>query len=206
MQEPLCRFCLEPNTDQHNPLISPCPCKGTVQYIHRVCLYRWIFTDLNDIKRTCSICKAPFLESFLPSFEVVPKKGSLIDLVLGSSLGLLFAIHYTLLFIFSEPYRNQSGFINKYINASQLGLHLVYGALFFMNAKVKNWPEYVSVSHAAYKWIIIYHVCSVYMMLNGLLILNIQIGASMHIYWLTHKASLAKVNTRLIERFRAGTP
>jgi len=207
MQEPICRFCFEPNTDQRNPLISPCPCKGSAKYIHRACLYRWIFTDLDDIKLKCSICKIPLLEAFLPALEIVPKKGSLVDFLLGSSLGILFAIHYALLFLLTTPYRSDhKDFIGRYINASQLGLHIVYGSLFFLNARVKNWREYVRVSSKAYSWLLAHHVLSLYLMLNGFRPLTIPIGASMNMYWITHKAALVKVNAGLIERFRAGTP
>jgi hypothetical protein len=165
-----------------------------------------MFTDLDDIKLKCSICKMPFLEAYLPTLEVIPKKGGLIDFILGSSLGILFAIHYALMFLLSVPYRSEPDFIGRYINASQLGLHVVYGTLFFMNAKVKNWKEYVSVSHNAYKWLLVYHALSLYLMLNGFRVLTIPIGSSMNMYWVTHKNALAKVNVGFIERFRAGRP
>lgn len=206
MQEPICRFCFEPSSDQRNPLISPCPCKGSAQYIHRACLYRWIFTDLDDIKLKCSICKMPLLEAFLPALEIVPKKGSLVDLLLGSSLGILFAIHYILMFLLAAPYKSDPNFIGRYINTSQLGLHIVYGSLFFLNARVKNWREYVSVSSKAYSWLLAHHTLSLYLMLSGFRVLTIPIGTSMNMYWVTHKAALVKVNAGLIERFRAGTP
>jgi hypothetical protein len=165
-----------------------------------------MFTDLDDIKLKCSICKMPFLEAYLPTLEVVPKKGGLIDFILGSSLGILFAVHYTLMFLLSMPYTSEPDFIRRYVNASQLGLHVIYGTLFFMTAKVKNWQEYVRVSHNAYKWLLIHHAVSLYLMLNGFLVLTIPIGSSMNMYWVTHKNALVKVNVGLIERFRAGTP
>ena len=205
MQEPLCRFCLELNTDQLNPLISPCPCRGSVQYIHRACLYRWMFMDLDDIKLSCSICKNPFLNTALPAFEVVPKKGTIIDTMLESSLSMLFAIHYILVFLLSKPYRGEDNFLSRYIFASQLALHVLYGSLFFLNANIKNWKEYVHISHISYGCILVYHSLSVYLMLHGFLVFTLPVGGSMNMYWITHKNALAKVNAGLIERFRAGT-
>lgn len=34
----MCKMCLFENSLPGNPLISPCKCKGTMQYVHLLCL------------------------------------------------------------------------------------------------------------------------------------------------------------------------
>lgn len=51
----MCRICYDHDVDA--PLISPCSCTGSVQYIHITCLYRWISTNPHS---KCEICKTPY--------------------------------------------------------------------------------------------------------------------------------------------------
>lgn len=39
---PVCRICLSDESDQNNPLFSPCKCAGTMKYIHVDCLREWV--------------------------------------------------------------------------------------------------------------------------------------------------------------------
>lgn len=64
----VCYVCYD-ETEDDNPLISPCKCSGDTKYIHLNCLKRWntngekneICTVLDESNaRTCSICKAPY--------------------------------------------------------------------------------------------------------------------------------------------------
>jgi len=51
-----CRICYI-QAEKNNPLVAPCVCKGSVQYIHKQCLYRWVrISTRND----CELCKTPF--------------------------------------------------------------------------------------------------------------------------------------------------
>ena len=38
---PVCRICYGEDSDNDNPLISPCLCKGSMKYIHYQCLNNW---------------------------------------------------------------------------------------------------------------------------------------------------------------------
>lgn len=51
-----CRICYI-QAEKNNPLVAPCVCKGSIQYIHKQCLYRWVrISSQND----CELCKTPF--------------------------------------------------------------------------------------------------------------------------------------------------
>lgn len=42
-----CRICLE-EEDDLDSLISPCKCSGTSKYVHKTCLHRWRYQDVNS--------------------------------------------------------------------------------------------------------------------------------------------------------------
>ncbi len=53
----ICRIChCEDTIDE--PLISPCLCLGTMQYLHQACLQRWIKSS--GVK-SCELCKFEFI-------------------------------------------------------------------------------------------------------------------------------------------------
>uniref|UniRef100_A0A7S1PIA9 RING-CH-type domain-containing protein n=1 Tax=Alexandrium catenella TaxID=2925 RepID=A0A7S1PIA9_ALECA len=49
LQSTLCRICLleGPGEDKDDPLIAPCQCKGSIEYVHLGCLRHWIRGRLN---------------------------------------------------------------------------------------------------------------------------------------------------------------
>lgn len=49
-----CRICFEPAPPE---LISPCNCKGTINWVHRHCLDTWIEASNSN---TCEICYQPY--------------------------------------------------------------------------------------------------------------------------------------------------
>lgn len=57
-----CYICYEAGAPD-NPLISPCMCQGSVQFVHLNCLQRWIQPEGSSAVNThCSICKAKYPE------------------------------------------------------------------------------------------------------------------------------------------------
>ena len=58
-----CRICFE----THDPLYTPCKCKGSIEYIHEECLFEWI--KLDPDRSSCELCKAPYLLDYNRPFE-----------------------------------------------------------------------------------------------------------------------------------------
>jgi hypothetical protein len=53
-----CRICFEIGM---NPLISPCNCLGSTQFVHELCLKKWIRTKYRNLNGAeCEICKYKF--------------------------------------------------------------------------------------------------------------------------------------------------
>jgi E3 ubiquitin-protein ligase DOA10 len=80
IDEPMCRICLcEEEPD--NPIISPCKCTGSVQYIHLNCIQEWLEGKKHKKETSlvnsyiwrgleCEICK-----SFYDDIIIHPKTG-----------------------------------------------------------------------------------------------------------------------------------
>jgi len=69
MDAAMCRICLLEGATEDDPLISPCQCKGSIQYVHLRCLRHWIKGRLNfsDTSTSffyrplaCELCKAVY--------------------------------------------------------------------------------------------------------------------------------------------------
>ncbi|CAE7333293.1 Marchf7, partial [Symbiodinium microadriaticum] len=66
----LCRICLLEGPGEDDPLIAPCQCKGSIEYVHLGCLRHWIRGRLNLSDRplgsyfyrplTCELCKSVY--------------------------------------------------------------------------------------------------------------------------------------------------
>jgi len=67
----LCRICLCEESDENDPLISPCKCAGTMSSIHLECLREWLNSKRSkkdgDFVKTycwkameCELCKERF--------------------------------------------------------------------------------------------------------------------------------------------------
>lgn len=56
MEPKTCRICLE-EEQVDRPLISPCLCRGGIQYVHRECLQRWRQVRLDMAYYQCDVCR-----------------------------------------------------------------------------------------------------------------------------------------------------
>lgn len=83
-----CRICLLEGSTEEDPLIRPCQCKGSIEYVHLGCLRHWVKCRLNlgDTPGgsyfyrplPCELCKAPYPAYFkkgdtVESLVEVPK-------------------------------------------------------------------------------------------------------------------------------------
>ena len=73
MEARICRFCFE-EQEIHNPLLSPCACKGSMEFVHARCIRTWRRTTKNPHYLVqCQFCKTNYtLPNMLP-VECVPE-------------------------------------------------------------------------------------------------------------------------------------
>lgn len=57
----VCRFCLMQEESVKDPLITPCQCRGSVEYVHKNCFNRWRREAENPRHRQfCQLCLAQY--------------------------------------------------------------------------------------------------------------------------------------------------
>ena len=75
-----CRICFYP--DGSGPLVAPCHCIGSQQWVHLGCLQRWMRTadraGRREHARVCSVCTMPFNLPLPPPPTVAAQAGSLL--------------------------------------------------------------------------------------------------------------------------------
>lgn len=47
----MCRICQMGEDSASNPLIQPCRCTGSLQYVHQDCIKRWLCSKISSGKR-----------------------------------------------------------------------------------------------------------------------------------------------------------
>ena len=99
----ICRICFE--SGQKDKIIIPCQCEGSIKYVHKKCIERWILSlniPIDDAK--CEICKSKFKIKRIKPTELskTQKKKLIITCILfivlvGSIIvGCIFGLYFSL--------------------------------------------------------------------------------------------------------------
>lgn len=89
----ICRFCLDSEQTQKNPLLSPCNCRGSVQFIHLICLNKWRILDPGKNREICNLCSISYTIPSIYDIEKMPIR-SILYYVIDSSIILSIIINY----------------------------------------------------------------------------------------------------------------
>ncbi|XP_048834281.1 E3 ubiquitin-protein ligase MARCHF7-like isoform X2 [Brienomyrus brachyistius] len=70
----LCRICQMVESSPSNPLIAPCRCTGSLQYVHQDCMKKWLSSKISsgsalDTITTCELCKEK-LQLNIDNFDI----------------------------------------------------------------------------------------------------------------------------------------
>jgi len=122
----ICRICFEPNR-KNNPLITPCSCKGSSEFVHSKCLEKWHSIE-PDKGLLCSVCKDVLsIETVL---EIIPE---------NTPLTILIA-HPYLIFI---GYNYVCIVFNYTINQTNWIFFAFYILAIYLNFKINNLKRYI---------------------------------------------------------------
>ena len=198
-ERPVCRFCLEPTVTRDNPFLSPCPCAGSVAFVHRKCLYRWIYQDPEEEKRWCNICHFYYYPAALPQLEIIPGANNLGQFFLNSSFSLTFIIQYAWLMAVRDEFVSLMTNEVMLLKVSELQflIHAIYAALFLTNFQVKGWLGYLRIAWKPYLMTGIGHVLLLTLIARGSLTIGIVAGSYLSFYWQVHVDSLKKRNAQI---------
>jgi hypothetical protein len=97
----LCRFCLSSESTQiDDKLISPCDCRGSIQYVHISCMKKWRqYTSYNEHKQICQLCHTYYIFPRKWVYEHMPYLTSLWNVLGNSLLIVLLACYFCILII-----------------------------------------------------------------------------------------------------------
>lgn len=138
-EKPLCRFCLASSNTKQNPLVDPCECRGSIQYVHRQCLDRWRKIDPARNAVMCLLCMQPYRLYMQTTLEVVPSNTILIFLLRYPFVLCLF-VNYVALFQYTlQP---SSLFLFDTLELYQYIFQILYGGLFLFHWNVQRTDAY----------------------------------------------------------------
>lgn len=190
----VCRFCLESKNTKRNPLIEPCECRGSIQYVHAYCLLRWRRIDPARNAQICLLCMTPYTIGLSGLVEQVPDDMAFSHLLLRFPILVCLVVNYG--FLFHLLFFEQSQII-LFFPAYQALFQLSYLVLFVKNWKVQNkvlyWQEW---SHVSTTLLILAHIgCNGFLFTGhygAIVPLNVVLG----LYWQRHKNILRSLNNR----------
>lgn len=137
----VCRFCLDSKTTKMNPLLDPCDCKGSIQFVHEKCLYRWRRMDPARNGEMCLICLVPYRLLQPGILEMVPDGGKITLMFLRFPLLLCFVVNYGLILQISFIPKKD---IYDVFKVYQYVFQVLYMAIFWKEWNVRNKALYWS--------------------------------------------------------------
>jgi hypothetical protein len=190
----VCRFCLESTTTKKNPLLEPCDCRGSIRYVHEVCLTRWRRQDPARNAELCRLCMTAYKILELTALEHIPDEVTIALWLLRYPILLCFLVNY--------PFLLQVSFIQKdhmqlFFQAYQLLFQMVYFVLFYREWRVKQKELYWQLwSHWSIRLHILLHVAMNGLLLQGHYIAIIPLNTVMGMYWRRHRNILLRINSQ----------
>ena len=193
-----CRFCLEEDTTTSNPLVSPCACRGSVQYVHPDCVKKWVIHDgvYEETRLRCTLCRVP-LESCLPALEMIDPREGLLMFVLYNPFAISVFIQY--FFMVYEVKSERTPL--ELFKASQYCINILYLLLFLFKVKINNPYLYARI---AYRRLFLLRL-ALQLYLNWSFFYENSVMAAfgsnmlLTIYWPDHQFTLGDVNTELLK-------
>ncbi len=195
-----CRFCFEETSTPQNPLIEPCACRGSVQYIHTSCLRRWILQDPTQNTTHCSICHTPFTVAVLPRMEVVPCSRVATVNFLHNITAISLFVQYV--FVIYELRSIGTFPVIERIKNAQIFIHSLYSLCFMASVSITNKKLYYRECFASgiNVRLLLLHFCILWkFLLENDLIMGLSSTLILNIYWPLHVQTLRRVNQVLLE-------
>lgn len=194
MEIPNCRFCLEETNSRDNPLLAPCRCIGSIQFVHEQCLDKWRSVAPQSLINICQMCRVPYKILYI-GFEVLPNEHGFIYQILICPYLFTFASKY-LSFMLSGMLLEKYETSLQLIQYHQIAFHLTYFYLFYKKAFIQNRIHYRKQFFKGSRLGIIFlHIWFWYIAYSteNLLLLYL-VDAFLPFYWHTHLQCLTEMN------------
>ncbi len=188
----VCRFCLESSNTKKNPLIDPCECRGSVQFVHERCLMKWRRLNPSRNGEYCLICLTPYQLKELMMFEDVPDENKISLLFLRFPILTCFTANYIL--IFHVSFERKKTFFDLF-ESYQYGFQIFYFFLFFLEWKVRNsrlyWKHWMNLASL---YILFLYLGSNLLLHHGIYVAILPINLFLGLLWQRHLHTLRLMN------------
>jgi len=195
--EVVCRFCLDSTKAPGNPLIDPCECKGTIQFVHKLCLTRWRHLNVERNGEVCLLCHTEYKIPLNTDLETIPER-FIVYIYLDNPILSNIMSHY-IWFVTRLFYEGSRSFFYKY-DFFQLVNHSILLVLMFQRYKVRNLSRYIQKWCMDYRWMLfVFHCVILSSRLFGSPGLSLCISNfMMQVYWRTHIEVLEEMNQEVL--------
>jgi hypothetical protein len=191
-EAPICKFCLDTSETRKNPLIEPCDCRGSMQFVHEQCLSRW--RRLNPARNAdiCLLCFHPYRLAIGEILEHLPDESSLVIFLLRFPFLLCFTVNYLGAIQYSFLYKHNMYMVFEYYQ-------YIFQAIFFLFFatiwKVKNKRLYWKAwnTRTAYMMLFFHLVCNYYIHAHELWAI-VPLNWTMCYYYRKHRSVLHTLN------------
>jgi len=179
-------------------MISPCRCRGTIQYIHLACLRRWIVEEgrIHEDRLTCTLCRSPFVLFHLE--RIYPRTGC-VSYILYNPLAFSILVQY--IFLLYGIHDSTPAF-NRF-KSSQIFIHSIYALVYALYCRVNNRELYgqIVVQRGSY----IYPILHIYALWSFLvresMVMAFATNFLITICWYEHQHILRSINTMLVKNW-----
>lgn len=197
-EQKICRFCLSSKNVSINPLISPCNCKGSLEFVHLKCLNRWRRMDIQRNARLCSLCLTNYRFLDAMQMEEIPETHTIPIYFLTYPGIILLLYNYIYSIVLSSSRNPNYDFLQQYYVVSQYSFHFLYFILLYTEWNVFNKDLYWKQLKTVWTPIIVgTHTYMLVLLTNDAYLLGPILSFYMGLYWSTHKRLLQNINAQL---------
>lgn len=195
----ICRFCLSSKFTPTNPLISPCNCRGSLEFVHLKCLNRWRRIDVARNGIRCTLCLTNYTFQSPYQLEIIPEtKGVFLYCLQYPGLILMLYNYIYTISLSSARNYNDYAFLEDFYRQSHYVFHLSYAVFFFSEWNVVNrnlyWQQLKSI------WVFLLFGLHYYMfslLHRDIFIIGPFLSFYMGLYWKGHLHILGAINNRI---------
>ena len=196
-EKKICRFCLSTEIEGSSRFLSPCDCKGSMEFIHLKCLNRWRYMDFERNGRSCQLCLTIYTFVKEEELEVIPKKGIYIFFLTfpGPTLMLY---HYIYLILLIQPTNFNFQILENFYFVSQYMFHIFYFYIFYIEWTVKNKSLYYkTVKKTVLPFLPLLHLFGFFLLHQRQYFMGPILSFLLGLYWQSHIMILFTVNRQL---------
>lgn len=192
----ICRFCLSTKNGLVNPLITPCQCKGSLEFVHLKCLNRWRHQDLQRNWRRCCLCLTVYKLLDLQDFEHIPKLNATTYYILYYPGSVFLLFDYICIVLLSSQPTLEFEFL--YL-LGKYGITFLYIFTFAKHLEVKNKKLYLqSLSKVKVAFLGLIHMWLLQTFHHQKFVVGPLLSIYPSFYWFLHLNTLERVNQRLL--------